>query len=208
MRAQHTRAVCAHPLLLASPLPTTLFPTSKKLKLLEYPQGRAQPYYIDVREDGRVDWRVEVRADLITTLDVTAFPFDSQTLDVVINRCVSIFVCVGVFIALVSRPRTPRAPAWMGDTAPSSVWRTHTPLSLPLTPTPPAPLPPPPPPPTHTTSLQLSGHAQSEDHPVGARHGHSSRLGAATTCPGGTWTASTCLSTRPRPYRPHLRRSG
>ena len=129
MRAQHTRAVCAHPLLLASPLPTTLFPTSKKLKLLEYPQGRAQPYYIDVREDGRVDWRVEVRADLITTLDVTAFPFDSQTLDVVINRCVSIFFCVCVFIALVSRPRA-HPPGW--GTRPRLA-HTHTSLPPPHT---------------------------------------------------------------------------
>ena len=50
----------------------------------EFPQGRAQPYYIDVDPDaGTVTWRVEMRSSFLTTLDVSAFPFDTQSLDMV-----------------------------------------------------------------------------------------------------------------------------
>ena len=49
----------------------------------EFPQGRAQPYYIDVSETGAVTWRVEVRSSYLTTLDVSAFPFDTQSLDMI-----------------------------------------------------------------------------------------------------------------------------
>lgn len=48
----------------------------------EFPQGRTQPYSIEVSPEGVVTWRVEVRGDMYTTLDVRAFPFDSQTLDI------------------------------------------------------------------------------------------------------------------------------
>jgi hypothetical protein len=49
----------------------------------EFPQGRVQPSYVDVSPDGVVSWRVEMRANFLTTLDVSAFPFDTQSLDIV-----------------------------------------------------------------------------------------------------------------------------
>ena len=60
-------------------------PTILVRNINEFPQGRTQPSYITVTPEGVVTWRVEVRADLYTTLDLVAFPFDRQSLDVVLQ---------------------------------------------------------------------------------------------------------------------------
>ena len=44
----------------------------------EMPQGRLQPYYITVDSAGVVTWRVQFRSDFYTSLNVQAFPFDTQ----------------------------------------------------------------------------------------------------------------------------------
>jgi hypothetical protein len=49
------------------------------------PQGRVQPYYITVSAAGVVTWRVQFRSDFYTSLDVQAFPFDSQRLEVLLQ---------------------------------------------------------------------------------------------------------------------------
>lgn len=51
----------------------------------EMPQGRVQPYYITVNAAGVVTWRVQFRSNFYTSLDVQAFPFDSQRLEVLLQ---------------------------------------------------------------------------------------------------------------------------
>lgn len=48
----------------------------------ELPQGRLQPYYITVDDAGVATWRVEFRGNFYTNLDVEAFPFDKQNLQI------------------------------------------------------------------------------------------------------------------------------
>jgi len=55
--------------------------------------GRTQPSYVTVSPEGVVTWRVELRVDLFSTLDLSSFPFDIQTLgkkNVFFSFCVSI----------------------------------------------------------------------------------------------------------------------
>lgn len=50
------------------------------------PQGRLQPYYITVdAETGVCTWRVEFRSNFYTSLNVQAFPFDTQHLEVLLQ---------------------------------------------------------------------------------------------------------------------------
>lgn len=50
------------------------------------PEGRLQPYYITVdAETGVCTWRVEFRANFYTSLNVQAFPFDKQRLEILLQ---------------------------------------------------------------------------------------------------------------------------
>ena len=64
---------------------TLWLPTVTPRNINEFPQGRTQPSHITVTPEGVVTWRVEMRADLYTTLDLVAFPFDRQSLDMVLQ---------------------------------------------------------------------------------------------------------------------------
>ena len=46
------------------------------------PQGRLQPYLISILDKGVVAWRVSFRSSFYTYLDVQAFPFDQERLEV------------------------------------------------------------------------------------------------------------------------------
>jgi len=51
------------------------------------PQGRLQPYYITVdAETGVCTWRVQFRSNFYTSLNVQAFPFDTQRLEVLLQN--------------------------------------------------------------------------------------------------------------------------
>ena len=53
-------------------------PTLAPKNIEELPGGRLQPSTIRVAADGAVNWRVSVRANIYSTLNVANFPFDRQ----------------------------------------------------------------------------------------------------------------------------------
>ena len=57
-------------------------PSLLSRNVMMYPQDRVQPYNIDVKPDGTVNWRVEVTGMWYTFLQLRAFPFDRQRLTV------------------------------------------------------------------------------------------------------------------------------
>ena len=57
-------------------------PSLLSRNVMIYPQDRVQPYNIDVKADGTVNWRVEVTGVWYTFLQLRAFPFDKQRLTV------------------------------------------------------------------------------------------------------------------------------
>ena len=61
-------------------LPTLLF-----RNVVEFVQGRTQSYQIRLQPGGTVIWRSEVRGVFYTTASFVSFPFDSQSLDLIMT---------------------------------------------------------------------------------------------------------------------------